>query len=421
MKHLKALPIIFMLAIPALAGCGGDKYVETRTEEEIVNGLGIQAMSEIGVSYSVFSSDGVTPGDHKLITEMNQKVWDNDQYGINFSITYTLVAQEQYEENYLSLNPDTMVLTCRMVPDSAITEAKYPVGASLGGAAYTLTAKMTFKGYADGFVAPKGLNKTDSLVGSEIKTQKWNALARCVKSGTIGEIKAAYNSTNTETKINDGDYIFTTGRVTAAYDWQYSEIFRGVIISDGYYGLLLYAGCLQKAFYDENQQPLIKEGDIISIYGKVVPYMNLLEVKPETINIVNSQSEKDAIAPVAYREGLSVEDTLKLKFGFTGDLIKLTNLKVYSTKSQIEKLVEGDHWEIKVSGTAEGAKPIEIAVNYHVGAAAQTAIKNFLLDTRNQGKTFNFTGVVSATTGKIQITPMVIGNVPCIDQFVRNA
>ena len=408
MKNLKAFPFIFLLALPALAGCGGDKYVETRTEEEIIMGLGAQAMSEIGVSYSKFSADGVTPGTHRLVTEINQKVWEGDEKGIDFTVSYSLTPKEEYDVPYLSLNAEGTILTAQMMPTSAVAGNKYPQASSLGGAAYVLSASMKFKGYADGFVAPKGLTTTSSFVGQEIQKKNWNALSNIVKSGTIAEIKAKYDLTEGDEKINAGDTIYTTGRVTAVYDWSYEEIFRGVVITDGYRGLLLYAGCLQSAFYDQNKTQLIKEGDIVAAYGKVSPYNGLFEVKPELVRKVEDPEEIAKSAPVAYRTE-TVAALKKLKESQTGDLVKVEGLKVYDTKANIEALSPGQHWTIKLNDAADAKKVINTGVNYHIGDAQQTAIQDFLLAAKEAKSVFNFTGMVSATNSEIDLGPVRIG------------
>lgn len=416
MKHLKALPIIFLLALPALAGCGGDKYTETRTEEEIIMGLGAQAMSEIGVSYTKFASDGVTPGSHKLVTEINQKVWEGDEFGLNFTISYTLTAKENYDVPYLALNEAGNVLTAQMMPTSAVAGNKYPTASSLGGAAYVLSASMKFKGYADGFVAPKGLNKTDSFIGQEVKKQNFNALSNIVKSGTIAEIKANYDLTDGDDKIKGGDTIYTFGRVTAVYDWSYDEIFRGVVITDGYRGLLLYAGCLQSAFYDENKNPLIQEGDIVAAYGKVSPYNGLFEVKPDLVRKVTDPEEIAKIAPVEYRTE-TVANLKKMKESQTGDLVKVEGLKVYETTTAIEGLIPGQHWTIQLNDAADAKKLIKTGINYHVGEAQQEAIREFILDAKANKTVFNFTGMISATNSEIDLGPVRIGQKNAIDCY----
>lgn len=414
MKHLKAFPIIFLLAIPALAGCG-DKYVETRTEEEIVNGLGIQAMSEIGVAYSKFSSDGVTPGEHKLVMEINQKVWEKDEFGLDYTVTYSLTSQESYDTPYLALNEAGDTLTAQMMPSSAAS--KYELASSLGGAAYILSATMKFKGYHEGFVAPKGLTKTDSFIGKEVKKQNWNCISNVVKSGTIAEIKYNYDLESGDDKINDGDYIYTTGRVTAAYDWSYEEIFRGVVITDGYKGILLYAGCLQSAFYDDSTSPAkIKEGDIVAIYGKISPYNGLFEVKPELVNLVTAQDEIAKIAPLEYRTE-TPESLKKLKQSQTGDMMKMEGLKVYDTASTISKLIAGAHWVIKLQDAEDNKKVVNTGINYHVGEGQQEAIKDFLITAKTNKSTFSFTGMLSATSNVNDLGPMRIGNKTALECY----
>ena len=197
-----------------------------------------------------------------------------------------------------------------------------------------------------------------------------------------------------------------------AYDWKFEEIYRGVVITDGSAGLLLYAGCLQNAFYDENQQQLIKEGDIVAAYGKVSPYNGLFEVKPDMVKIVNTQAEKDKIAPVSYRTE-TITDLAKMKPSQTGDMLKVNGLQLYSTVSELNKLNTGEHWVIAVCDADENV--INLGINYHVGEGQQEAIRNFLIEHKND--TFNFTGMLSATSNKIDLGPVMIGSKRPIEGF----
>ncbi len=405
-KNLIKCSLITLLALPFLVGCNAKGYVETRTEEEVVNELAQAVVAEVGVAYSKFSGDGVVLGDTDLVTTVNEKVWDEDQVGLNFSIKYTIVPMEAYTRDYLYLNEAGDKLTSIVVTTEELAE--FPTATSLGGAAYTLKAKVTFEGYGEGFVAPKGLTTTDSFVGQEVATKNWNALVKTIKSGTLTEVKGSAIS---------GDMVVIRGRVSAAYNWIYEEIYRGVMITDGDDGILLYAGCLQASFYDSADGEMkIKINDIIEVYGEVSPYNGLFEVKPRTIRVVTEQALIDAIKPNAFREP-TVEDFVKYKMADTGALVRVTGLLVNMTKIALGKLKTGEHWVIELKNS--DGKKMNMSVNYHVGADVQTAIKDFLSNLN--GATFTMSGMVSATSSIIDISAVMIGDTPVIDSFVKNS
>lgn len=392
--NFKKLSIATLLVLPFMAACSGGKtYTETRTEEEIVEELGAAAMSEVGVALSKFASAGVALGETELIMSVNEKVWEGDEFGLNFSFTYSLSAQEEYETEYLSLGQDNDSLVAQLVIGRDL--ANYDIASALNAAAYTLTAKLSFKGYAEGFVAPKGLTITDTYVGKQLSTKSFNALVKAATEGSLSEIR----------KAAKGDMVFTTGIVTAAYDWNYSEIFRGVIIADGSDGALLYGGNLQAAFYDDEQSdPKIEVGDVVEVYGEVSPYNGLFEIKPQVIRKVTSA---DAIAEAGLEEPtfrtVTAKEIADSKQENTGDLVRIEGLSLASDVD-LSKLSVGSHWTINAKDS-EGNN-VQIYVNYHIGDAAQNQIKTLLSSLTG---TFNFKGVLSAYNA-MQLTPMAIGD-----------
>ncbi len=407
-KNLIKCSLIALLAVPFMVGCNAEKsYTETRTEEEIVEELARVVVAEIGVAYSKFSGDGVNLGDNNLVTKVNEKVWEGDQVGLDYTIKYSLTPMEAYARDYLTINEAGDTLTSIVVSDAELDS--FPTAKSLGGAAYTLKAKVTFAGYGEGFVAPKGLKTTDEFVGKEILTKNWNALVKTIKSGTITEVKEM---------TKGGDMTLVRGRVTAAYNWIYEEVFRGVVITDGDDGILLYAGCLQTSFYDSAESEMkIHVGDIIEVYGEVSPYNGLYEVKPRTIRVVTEQDLIDAIQPTTYRQP-EVDAFLEYGEKDTGAMLTLTGLMLDMTKIALRKLEVGTHWVINLKNS-EGKK-INMSLNYHVGSAAQEAVRTFLSELAN-GESFNMNGIVSSTSSKIEISGVVIGDTPVIDCLTKNS
>lgn len=403
-KNLIKYSLVALLALPMMVSCGAKGYKETRTEEELVNELANNVVAEIGVAYSKFSAEGVTLGDTPLVTTVNQKVWEEDQIGLNFTIKYSVAASEAYTRDYLYLNEAGDTLTSVVVTAEEI--ASFDMAKSLGGAAYSLQAKVTFAGYGEGFVAPSGLKTTDSFVGQEIATKKWNALVKTVKSGTLTEVKSDCIA---------GDMVVIRGRVAAAYNWIYEEIFRGVVIADGNDGILLYAGCLQASFYEsETSEMKIKQNDIIEVYGEVSPYNGLFEVKPRTIRVVTEQSLIDAIQPTAFREP-TVEQFKGYDQKDTGALVKMTGLLLNMTSIALSKLKVGEHWVIELKDS-EGKK-MNMSVNYHVGAENQEGIRTFLKGL--SGASFNMEGMIAATSNVVDISAVTIGNTPVLDCFSK--
>lgn len=255
-------------------------------------------------------------------------------------------------------------------------------------------------------MAPSGLKTTDSFVGKEIASKKWNALVKTIKSGTLTEVK------------NDciaGDMVVIRGIVSAAYDWIYEEIFRGVLIADGDDGILLYAGCLQSSFYDSESGPQkIKAGDAIEVYGEVSPYNGLFEVKPRTIRVITEQALIDAIKPAAFREP-TIDEFKAFTQKDTGALVKLSGLLLNMTSIALSKLKVGEHWVIELKNS-EGKK-FNMSVNYHVGAENQEGIRTFLKGL--SGAEFTMEGMVSATSNVIDISAVAIAEQTVLEGFSK--
>lgn len=406
-KNLKLIALATLVA-PVLASCGNNNttsYVETRTEQEIIEELAESALLEVGLTYAKFASDGIPYGETSLTMTNNQKVWDGDQVGLNFSFTYTISPQESYETPFLTLSDKEGVATLTADLVTLLDLQGYPESTLMGAAMYNLKAEVTFVGYGENFKAPKGLKITSNFIGEKISENSWNALIKVTQSGKLSEVKSAKNK----------DMVLTIGRITGAYDWSYDEIFRGVWITDGADGLMLYAGTLQTDFYDsEDSEAKLKVGDVVQVFGEASPYNGLFEVKPKKVIKVTDQTVIDSIAPASYPTITGAELAAKTIVD-TGNIVRISGLKLGKldgTPVDLSSLATGSHWTLNCN---DGTTDITVYVNYHVGATAQTAVKTFL-QVLTGSQTFSLLSSVSAYNA-IQLTPICVGNLSVADCF----
>ena len=412
MKKVIKLSLLGLLAMPILAGCGKEPeptYKEERTEVEIIDQLIKASVSEVGVEYAKFSAAGVAVGETALVMTVNQKVWEGDEFGMNFKFEYTLEEQEDYATDYLALNEGKDKLVAEIVDSAEIAaHPEYTIANSLNGAAYYLKAKVSFAGYAEGFVAPEGLVRAETAPEKTMNKQ-WAVLVKCTFNGSISEIKV-----NTD----DGDMVITRGKVVAAYDWRKGGLYTGMVIADGNVGVLLYAGKISDLCFDSEGNALIKKGDYVEIYGLVSPYNGLYEVKPQTIKKLDPADADDAAKIGAVADptfgSYTVPEINGGNIELTGNLAEVSGLKLVASDKEgkvtlaqeLEKLSTGAHWTLNAVD-ADNNK-IAIYVNYHIGAAAQTAIKT-LLSGLSETDTFTFKGMISAYNKK-QLTPLDFGD-----------
>ncbi|MFA6376996.1 MAG: hypothetical protein WCW63_00065 [Acholeplasmataceae bacterium] len=396
-KTILTSALLLCLSVAALAGC--DSKVEPIDEGELINSLAATALSEVGVSYATFSTDGIAVGDIDLVTSINEKVSEEDEIGVNFNIDYTVTAQEAYNGNYLTYADG--VLTAVLLTPDGITGCT--LAESLGGAVYTLAATISFAGYGDGFIAPKGLTVTDSLVGQDVGSKSWNCLviAADAVTGTFSEIKSTAVS---------GDYAYFTGRVSGWYQFGPDESYRGIFLSDGSDGIMLYAGSISTAFFSDSEV-LINKGDVISVYGLVSPYSGLFEVKPNSITKITDPTTIASIAPLSYQT-VGVTDITSGTTVLTGNFVSVPGL----TLKTVPTLTVGSHWTV-VAQDASGNE-LTIYVNYHVGETAQNAIKTIFESLGSTG-TFTFQGVVSAYNS-LQVTPIATATTTADQCFIAD-
>ena len=407
MKNNLKLIALAMLVAPIIAGC--DKpapgYIETRTEQEIVEELADASLLDVGVGYNKFSSEGVNFGETELTVNINQKVWEGDKAGLNFEFTYQVIPQESYTTEFLKLTDKEGVPTLEADIVTPLDIDSYPQAKVLGAALYILRAEITFTGYAEGFKAPSGLKITTDFVGQKISNKSWNALVKTTQSGKISEVKSA----------KSGDLVITYGRVTGAYQWTSDQLYSGLWITDGTDGLMLYAGTITEDFFDESGALAINVGDVVRIYGEAAPYNGLFEIKPKSAVKVTDQSIIDTIAPASYPT-ITGAELKAMTVVDTGNIVKMSGLRLNSLDGSKtvnpSSLNPGSHWTLNCN---DGTTDVTIYVNYHMGNDAQTAVKNFL-SSLTSGQTFSLTAAVSSYNA-MQLNPLCVGNASVASSF----
>lgn len=383
MKKVLSLLATSLLIGTMLVGCNGKK-VEPIDEEELINKLAANAISDLGVTYSSFASDGVFFGETNLTTTVKQFVNEGDEKGLNFSVSYSIVSQYEYTKEFLKLNEDKLVVDEIVLAEDLDTESK-----ALGGAAYTLKASLKFAGYDEGLNVP-GLKQTDSFVNQKLLDKNWNAIVKVTTTGTLHEIKS----------VNANDYVLFYGRFGGWYENSKAQLYTGAFIYDGDDAVMIYAGSITSDFFNDDGTAKIVPGDAVQVFGYASPYNGLMEIKPKSVvKLEASDPHATAIQPLQYTS-MTVAQMNAADITDTGRFVQSEALKL---DGALPTMNTGKHWTIKVCAVSDPAQKINIYINYHVGADAQNAIKSFLEGLGSDS--FVFKGVLSSYNA-YQLTPV---------------
>ena len=392
MKKTFKLPAILLLTLPALMACPAQEegYVEKRTEQEVVEALARQAIDEVGVGYAKFSSDGLRLGDNALVTTVNEKVYEGDTKGLNFSVAYTLTADENYGHDYVTLDTTANKLVAELVTEADLNT---DIARALGGFAYTLHATLTFEGFAEGFEV-KGLTPTGTVTFT--LNEEWSVIDKACISGTIEEVKAV---------AKNNAAVSFKGQVAGWISNSYDDMYTGVFLTDGANGMMLYAGNISKVFFNENKELIINEGAYLDVFGYVSIYNGLFEVKPSKITVLTDPADYAGIAPAVVTT-YNADQVAAIKTASTGNLIKVEHLKLKDGFDIDKKMKDGAHWTIEC--VDQDGKQVNLYANYHMGTEAQAAIKT-LLKGLTAGQRFTVYGATSMS-GTTKPTVQLMGN-----------
>lgn len=367
-KRLLTSGLLSALAIVALAGCGNQNKVNY---DEILNKQAKLAFSQVGVSYRSFaSSDGLSMCGEKLSREAVTVD------GFKFSYTYSVTAQRQYDDEYVSVDESGYYL------DVIIPEIWELPDGYKEYAAYTLTGNATFQGYIG--------DKQDDYskyVGQSFGSQNWNMRVNAM------ETRPVVRKIADAKKQAEGDLIITRGYVSGYFEKSSANFYTGVFISDGADSLMLYAGSLSNYVND------LEIGTLVQVSATLSPYNGLIEAKPVNNGITTTLKDDTIQQPVW--NSWTENDVKNAKESQSGNMIKLENVTIESNKSVIEKFEAGSAWNFDVK---VGSTVVSMAINYHMGKDAQNAIKAKLLE--NYSKSFTFVGNLS-WYNKAQLTPII--------------
>lgn len=400
MKKIIKIGLLSVLSVAALAACGEPAYEEKRTEVELISDCANQIIADLGVQYAKFSNEGLVYGKNELTMTANQKEWDGDKVGLNFTIAYTLAqfsVDDVFPEEFVKFNAEHDALIAELVLADDLILA--PASKLVGGAAYILTAEVKFNGYGENFVAPKGLTPTNTYVGQSMASKSWNALAKTTKSGTITEVKETAQSK---------DMVLFYGRVYGYFNPTKDELYTGLYVGDGDDGVMLYAGNISEACFDENDHMIIDIGDTVMVYGQVSPYNGLFEVKPSKLEKVDDPAIIANIEDPVFNTYTGAElNALEEKD--TGRMAKVNGLRLIT---DVSKMSAGDHLTIKAKDDQNTEVTIYLNYHYRDQKTALDVLKGL------NGGAFNAFCTVSSYNG-IQLSPAVLPNdqaafVPCI-------
>lgn len=395
MKKVFTLLTTSLLLATMLTGCN-NKKVTPIDEEELINRLATSAISDLGVTYSSFASDGVFYGETNLTTTVKQFVNEGDEKGLNFSVSYSVVSQYEYATEYLKLQDDKLIVDHIVLADDLDAESK-----ALGGAAYTLKASLKFAGYDEGINVP-GLTPTQDFVNQKLLDKNWNALVKITKTGSIHEIK----------DVQANDYVLFYGRLGGWYENSKDQLYSGAFIYDGNDAVMIYAGSITSDFFNEDGTAKINAGDAVQVFGYASPYNGLMEIKPKSVvKLEETDPHATAIQPLQYTN-MTVDQMNNADITDTGRFVQSEDLKL---DGALPDMKVGKHWTIKVCSAADSSKKINIYVNYHVGEASQNAIKTFLQGLGSG--IFSFRGVLSCYNS-YQLTPVNTEDGTAADCFV---
>lgn len=369
MKKLLKLSLLALMAVPALVGCSNNKKANP---EETIKTETEAAFRDVGVAYAKFSSaDGLGLAGATLTKECVT------QNGFKFEFTYSLVAStDEYMLEYVKLQNDGLTL------DVTIPEIwELPMDNQLF-AVYTLTGKAKFVGY------DKQDADYSSFVGQETGSKDWKIKVNAVEVRPVIEKISTVKKTH-----SDGDTVIIRGYVSGYYQKHENHFYTGVFVSDGPDSVMLYSGSLS------NYVNQLEIGTLVQVIADWSAYNGLVELKPQSNGIAILKSDESIASPVVV--DYTPAQFVDLKGGSSGNICKVEGLKLKTSSSDINALKVGEHWTLEAEASS---KTITIYVNYHIGDAAMTAIKEKLI--ANYDKTFTFTGTVGFYNNP-QLSPLI--------------
>lgn len=341
--------LIPILALGLLAGC---------TEEVNVDQLVVDAVSEIGALLTNASSG--TPYSDRTMT-------------INLTSGQTLSATTSVKINTETFKVDVVngvEVTIAYAIDEA-TAANWNIKPGSPDATHARLAPKIFD-----FEDYSSTLTGTIAYGSATKSVAW----------TISIAQRGYELIVipiSEVRGNVAvDQEFTTrGYITGTMEPNTTHLYSGVMIADGEYAIMLYAGQLSNIWF-ANEFAI---GDLIIVSGKYSPYNGLSEMKPTEMAIDYAYAEVSE--PVDIVIASEADFTTANLLGHDCCIIQVNGLVYQSGKENLTS--GGGHVTIKFK---LGATDVDMYINYHVGKSVQEPLIALMADWVAGTTTINYHG-----------------------------
>ncbi len=191
------------------------------------------------------------------------------------------------------------------------------------------------------------------------------------------------------------DKIYTYGYAVAMHP----DIYSGVYIQDGKFGLQLYAGDTSKIWESSGFQAgtLNQVGSKILVAGGLSTYNGLLEIAPKVIEWTNDSADEKAAA-VKMPEW-NVFDAEKPYNAANGEIAQATLVELKGLtylEGNVEKTDNGVSTNVSVNiKMKQGETNVTMFLNYHIGAEQMTAFRTLIEGFTANQTVINLKGVAS--------------------------
>lgn len=207
--------------------------------------------------------------------------------------------------------------------------------------------------------------KGGKVAGKASESWKFQAEPLEYSTYTIQGLEEAYTA--------DPDHmgnkkVAVVGRIVGSFEQSTKHLYSGVYVQDGAYGVMLYAGTLGNAWFEQE----MKVGDPVIIAGATSPFNGLLEVKPDYIEVLTEDDPRvTALTAPVVNDGdeIGFENLVP----YQSALVRMTGLKYKSGK--VTSLTS--HTNIIFT---KDSKDVTVRLNYHLGETKMQELKD-LIDT----------------------------------------
>lgn len=307
MKKSITAVLLTALALPVLTGCPSTPK-ETRTEEEIIQENADTALAQVGITYNKFAESAGLSKDTELTLTTNVD-------GYRYKFAYELTATYDYgTNNWVKLEQTDDGASLKVV----VPEDTQLPSDNTSFAAYTLKGTVKFVGYAEDFVAPRGLKITEDYIGHDYGTKEWKIRVNSAK--TI-RASAAELYTN-KALVSKKTRVITWG-IYAGFEAQEDKFTASsnklsLYFDDGNHSFIAY-----DAAWTEIPKDLVI-GKVYKVTGLYENYYNSIEIKAPTFELDESHvCEPATMTKITTKEDLADITHASTRCEVTGTITKI--------------------------------------------------------------------------------------------------